>query len=84
MKYAWRRMSMAPVDDLRRSWGENIRTYRRTRDMSQKDLSSACGVEQSTVSRWERAEIVPTESHKILIAEALNTDARVIFPLTRV
>lgn len=71
---------MLPVDDMRRTWGDSIRSHRRARRLSQKQLADGCGVEQSTVSRWERAEIVPTESHKILIAEALGADPRLLFP----
>lgn len=74
---------MLPVDDMRRTWGDAIRTHRRARRLSQKELADSCGVEQSTVSRWERAEIVPTESHKMLIAEALGADPATLFPFPR-
>lgn len=68
--------------ELRRAWGRNIRSGRRSQGLSQRELSIACGVEQSTVSRWERAEVVPTEDHKLLIARALRAEARALFPLT--
>lgn len=36
---------------------ENIRDIRKTLDISQAELAKLLGVEQSTVSRWERGDL---------------------------
>jgi transcriptional regulator with XRE-family HTH domain len=65
----------------RRGWGTNIKAARKARRWSQKRLAEACGVEQSSVSRWERGAAVPSEGHKIVIARSLEVEARRLFPL---
>ncbi len=68
-------------DDLRLLWADNIREARRKLAVSQAALGRLCGVDQCTVSRWERGLIIPSEGNKIAVAAAVGVDARTLFPL---
>lgn len=72
--------------ELRRRWAANIRHLRKQKGLSQEKLGELCGLaeggRQSTVSRWERGEVIPDDDHKVLIARAFEVeDPRAIFPL---
>lgn len=67
---------------LKRHWATNIKEGRKARRLSQQELGEQCGVDQSTVSRWERCMSLPTEDNKVAIAAAFDVDdPRHIFPL---
>lgn len=73
------------MDAIYRQWAENIRTWREANRMTQAQLAEACDVRQSVVSKWESAQAVPSDLHKVRIARALlppGRDPRILFPLT--
>lgn len=69
---------------LRRQWGENIRLARESAEMTQAKLGEVCGVNQSTVAKWEKGLISPGETNKMRLAEILHVEAREMFPLALV
>lgn len=66
-----------------RLWGQNIRAIRKARGMTQEQLARSVGVTTPTVSRWESGQVVPRDDHKIAVAQSLETDVRMLFPLVR-
>ena len=56
--------------------GERIYFHRVTRQMSQSDLAQILGVEQSSVSRWETGEIIPSGLIILKLIETLNIDPK--------
>lgn len=44
------------MKETRKAIAENIRLYRRKRQLRQKDIAAHFGVAESTVSMWERGE----------------------------
>lgn len=79
------------TDDLARQWGTNIRLARRVRDQREGVepskgmalMADALEVSTATVSRWETGKATPTDDHKVEIAEYLDVDVRMLFPLVR-
>lgn len=73
------------VDDemraLYRLWAGNIRRARVERTLSQVEAARGCTVNQTTYSRWERGELVPSETKKRAIAAFYGIAARDMFPL---
>lgn len=57
--------------------GENIRTLRRAKDMTQEQLADKLGVTYQSVSRWENAQVYPDIELLPAIAEIfeISTDA---------
>lgn len=61
-------------------WGKRMRERRELLNMSQTDLAGEVGVDQSTVSKWERGEVAPSHHHIPRIAKALHyPDPSVLF-----
>src|SRR5215211_1236944 len=56
--------------DQWRSLGDFIRTQRKQRGWNQTRLGQEVGVDQTTVSTWERGESLPSDLHRL--AGALN------------
>ncbi len=71
-----------PVQELKRRWGQNVQGLRRTRGLTQAQLGTAAQVTQQTISSLERGDYAPRDQLKIRIAQALDVDAGVLFPLT--
>lgn len=46
-------------------------------------MADALEVSKATVSRWETGKAIPTDFHKVDIAEYLDVDVRTLFPLVR-
>lgn len=69
------------MDELRLQWGVAIREAREARGLTQAALGLSCGVNQSTVAKWEQGRIAPTEANKIRVAAVLGAEARTMFPL---
>lgn len=59
--------------------GEKIRELRETRGLSQSDLAEALGVNQSTISNWERGKMEPTIYNVRRIADALGVEPGALF-----
>lgn len=53
--------------------GENIRTLRRTKDMTQEQLADRLGVTYQSVSRWENSQVYPDIELIPAIAELFGT-----------
>lgn len=60
-------------------WGRAIRAQRTLVGMSQQALADACGVHQTTVSRWEHGLQAPSHHNIPAIAQALHTVPSVLF-----
>lgn len=71
------------MDEWRRIWGLNIKVARARKGLSQRGLAEVLGVTQAAVGRWETGVSTPTDEHKLRLAEALDEDVRVLFPLAR-
>lgn len=65
--------------DVKRRWGIAIKQQREYRRMTQQKLAEAVGVDQTTVSSWERGIKAPGLENQLAIARALAVDARLIF-----
>lgn len=72
---------MQEPEPLRAQWGVNIRVAREAKDLTQAKLGELCGVNQSTVAKWERGTISPTRGNMVKLGEILGCDAREMFPL---
>lgn len=79
------------TEDLHKMWGRNIRLLRQAKDKREGRTSSgieamaaAVEVTPETVSRWETGKLVPRDAKKIEIAEYLEIDPHIIFPLVRI
>ncbi len=74
-----------------RLWAQNIRLHRLAKDrrdtrpetQGMRSMAEALEVSVATVSRWETGKAVPTDTHKVEIAEYLEADVRLLFPLIR-
>lgn len=64
-------------------WGRNLRARRTELSLSLQGVADRVGVSRQTVSQWERGAQPPSDEHKLEVADALGTDARELFPLTR-
>lgn len=67
------------AEDVKRRWGTAIKQQREFRKMTQQKLAEAVGVDQTTVSSWERGMKAPGLENQLAIARALGTDPRVLF-----
>ncbi len=65
--------------DITARWAHNIRAARKASGFSQAKVAEGCGVDQCTVSRWERGTMVPTEENKVTIATFFGQQPRVMF-----
>lgn len=78
-------------NELLRQWGANIRSCRRMKDRREgrgeaqgvSEMATHLDVSKATVSRWETGCMSPRDDRKIEIAEYLEVDVRMLFPLTR-
>jgi transcriptional regulator with XRE-family HTH domain len=61
--------------------GQRIKFFREYRGMSQRDLAKAVYTTQPTVARWENDEFKPTRQAQALLADVLELDRLVLFPL---
>lgn len=64
-------------EDLDR--GHRIRDLRRAQGLTQTALATACGVDKSTVGRWESGELSPRDNIKTLARVLRSTPAQIIF-----
>lgn len=70
-----------PAKRLRKAWGNNIMQLRELRQMSRDELANAVGVSSAAVGQWERGETAPRSHHQIAVADALNCEHSVVFPM---
>lgn len=59
--------------------GDKIRALREARGLSQNDLAEALGINQSTVSNWERGKIEPTLFNVRRLANILGVEPGELF-----
>jgi transcriptional regulator with XRE-family HTH domain len=69
------------MDETLVTWGENIRARREELGINQYQLAELLGVRQPTVWRWEKGQMEPRRRHKSRLAEVLEAEVRVLFPL---
>lgn len=68
-----------PTQDVRRPFALLVRTRRTEASLSQQQLAEKVGVNQVTISAWERAENIPGDADKITrLADALNVPLAVM------
>jgi transcriptional regulator with XRE-family HTH domain len=76
-----RNRSVVDPEELRAEWGVNIRLAREAAKLTQAKLGASCGVNQSTVAKWEKGSISPTRQNMVRLADVLGIEARNLFPL---
>lgn len=64
---------------LARRWGRRIRERRKLLQLTQEALAAAVGVDQTTISKWEKGVSTPRDHHRPKLAAALQADAGVLF-----
>jgi transcriptional regulator with XRE-family HTH domain len=65
---------VAPAEDgANNTLGAKIRAARRTAGFSQAELAELMGVQQSSISQWERGHTRPSLEHLVPLATALGT-----------
>lgn len=57
-----------------KSLGKRIRALRELRKLSQEKVAEKCGVETSSVSRWETGGSSPNSKHLTQLAKALEVN----------
>lgn len=70
-----------PAKRIRKAWGDNIAQLRALRAMSRAALANKVGVTEAAVGMWERGETAPRPHIQIAIANALDCDHGVVFPM---
>ncbi len=51
---------------------EQLRLYRRTQGLSQKELAGRLGVDESTVARWEKGRVQPNKASSQAVGSLLT------------
>ncbi len=69
------------TDEIHREWGRSIQARREHLGLTQADLARRLDVRASSVCRWESGDSAPSDANKMRIAQVLDEDARVLFPL---
>jgi len=72
--------NMTKTVEIKRSVGENIRSGREKKSISQKKLAETLGVSQPTVSDWERGRKVPGLVHAWKMA--IEMEIQIFSPIT--
>lgn len=62
---------------------ENIRTYRKERGLTQKELAANLGISDKTVSRWESGVQLPEASLLPALAGALGVDINTLYGIEK-
>lgn len=60
---------------------DEIKAYRKKKDLTQEELGKICGVGKSSVSQWEKGTTEPSGSARIILDDLLSGD-RMLIPLT--
>lgn len=63
-----------PRKPLAVAWGEAIREQRKALGMTQAALAADVGVEQPTISKWERGQGIPSPQMQARLVKALGID----------
>ena len=56
----------------RKEFGENIRKYRKAMGLSQENLARAIGKDFTTISRYEKGDVIPNAEDIKLICDELG------------
>lgn len=75
-------MHDAAVPTIAEVWGQRIKECREARSLTQTQLADQLGVEQTTVSRWERGNAAPGPERQVAIAELLERSWAELFSPT--
>ena len=67
------------LDQAAKDCGDLISAFRNAKGLRQKDLAHLLGVEQGTVSKWERGQRIPRDYWRGRIAKELGDTNGVIF-----
>lgn len=68
------------MSELSKSLGQNIRTLRKEKSISQESLAHVCEIDRSYLGRIERGEVNITVCKLYEIAKALEVNANELLP----
>ena len=68
------------MSELSESLGQNIRTLRKDKSISQESLAHVCEIDRSYLGRIERGEVNITVCKLYEIAKALEVNAKELLP----
>ncbi len=66
----------APTMTTPLGFAETLRRWRRDKDIKQDHLAQLCGVNQATISRWERGSHLPSPSQRSRLDALMCSDGR--------
>jgi repressor LexA len=74
---------MTAMGERTTTWGRNIRMARSMKGWTQKALADRVGVRQPTVARWEDGSVTIPDDMRIAVADELELDPALLFPMIR-
>lgn len=66
--------------DIRKRFGQNLRTVRQSKGFSQEHLACAAGIDRSYVGKMERGEVNLTIEKLYLLAKTLGCSPKDLIP----
>lgn len=67
------------LDEAAKQCGHLMSAFRKAKGLRQEDLAERLGVEQGTVSKWERGQRIPRDYWRLKIVKELDDSNGVIF-----
>lgn len=67
------------LDARAKECGDLLAAFRKAKGLRQEDLAEAIGVEQGTISKWERGQRVPRDYWRLKLSQELGDTNGVIF-----
>lgn len=67
------------LDKAAKECGDLIAAFRQAKGLRQEDLAGLLGVEQGTISRWERGQRIPRDYWRVQLTKVLGDTSGVIF-----
>ncbi|WP_417521917.1 helix-turn-helix domain-containing protein [Marinobacter sp.] len=68
------------MSDIKKQFGENLRTIRKARGFSQEQLAYASGIDRSYVGKMERGQVNVTIEKVYVLAETLGCSPKELMP----
>jgi transcriptional regulator with XRE-family HTH domain len=65
-------LALTTNKDIKKIFGENLRSFRKQKGLSQRALYAICGIEHGTISRMENGEVNATLNTIAILADALE------------
>lgn len=67
------------LDARAKECGDLLAAFRKAKGLRQEDLAERLGVEQGTISKWERGQRIPRDFWRLKLSEELGDTNGVIF-----